>query len=222
VIAPAPVDVVTAPAAGSPAPPDVAPGDETSREPAVQRAATSGERRAVQAAADATVRIGSPAPAAAAGADGSVLALRPSAESPAPATGTPAAPAPQTAAKRGTSVDELLDQALAPPARAAALRQEQAAALEQDALPETPTREAVTKAMTTMLPAISGCAMGHAGLATATIVVRGDGRVASAEVAGAPFAGSASGRCMEGVIRRAVFPRFRQPVFRIKYPLSIQ
>jgi len=94
--------------------------------------------------------------------------------------------------------------------------------MEQDALPEAPGRQAVTKAMTTMLPAISGCAMGHSGLATATIIVRGDGRVASAEIAGAPFAGSPSGRCMEGVIRRASFPRFRQPIFRIKYPLSIQ
>ena len=143
-----------------------------------------------------------------------------------PPAGTAASAAPeapsQAGAKRGTSVDELLDQALAPPARAAALRAEQEAAMEQDALPETPSREAVTKAMTTMLPAISGCAMGHSGMATATIVVRGDGRVASAEIAGAPFSGGPSGRCMEGVIRRATFPHFRQPIFRIKYPLSIQ
>ena len=43
-----------------------------------------------------------------------------------------------------------------------------------------------------------------------------------ARVAGAPFAGTASGRCMEGVIRRATFPRFKQPVYRVRYPLSIQ
>jgi hypothetical protein len=152
-----------------------------------------------------------------------VLALRPSADPAAPVTSPPpAAAAPQAAAKRGSSVDELLDQALAPPERAAALRREQEAAMAQDALPETPKREDVMKAMATMLPAISGCAMGQSGMATATIVVRGDGRVASAEIAGAPFAGGPSGRCMEGVIRRAAFPHFRQPIYRIKYPLSIQ
>jgi hypothetical protein len=64
--------------------------------------------------------------------------------------------------------------------------------------------------------------MGQAGLATAGIVVRGDGRVASVELSGAPFEGTASGRCMEGVLRRARFARFRQPTFRVRFPFSIQ
>ena len=76
--------------------------------------------------------------------------------------------------------------------------------------------------MTVLLPAIRGCAMGQSGLATAGIVVRNDGRVASVEIAGAPFAGTASGRCMEGVMRRAQFPRFKQAIFRIKFPFAIQ
>jgi hypothetical protein len=134
------------------------------------------------------------------------------------------APSPVANAKPASSpsVDALLDEALSPTARSAALQQERELALEQTQLPPTPTRDDVTQAMTVLLPAIRGCAMGHSGLATAGIVVRADGRVAGVEIAGAPFAGTASGRCMEGVIRRAHFPRFKQPTFRIRFPLAIQ
>jgi hypothetical protein len=121
---------------------------------------------------------------------------------------------PPVAAK--SSVDDLLDQALSPGARPVA----EAAA--QAELPEAPSREEVTQTMTVLLPAIRGCAMGQTGLATAGIVVRADGRVASVELSGAPFADTASGRCMEGVIRRARFSRFRQPTFRVRFPFAIQ
>jgi len=114
------------------------------------------------------------------------------------------------------SVDQLLDDALAGPS------ERRAQAAQPAALPEAPTREEVTQAMAVLLPAIRGCAMGQVGLATAGIVVRGDGRVASVELSGAPFEGTASGRCMEGVLRRARFSRFRQPTFRVRFPFSIQ
>jgi hypothetical protein len=73
-----------------------------------------------------------------------------------------------------------------------------------------------------LLPAIRGCTAGQSGLATATIVVRNDGRVAKVDVEGTPFGGSPSGRCMEGVIRRARFPVFAQATFRVRFPFSIQ
>jgi hypothetical protein len=156
-----------------------------------------------------------------------VLSIRPapgeSAAAPASSDAEKAA-SPEVKAKAGPSpsVDALLDEALSPSARSAALQRERELALEQTQLPQAPTRDDVTQAMTVLLPAIRGCAMGHSGLATAGIVVRGDGRVAAVEVTGAPFAGTASGRCMEGVIRRAHFPRFKQPAFRIRFPLAIQ
>jgi len=119
-------------------------------------------------------------------------------------------------------MDALLDEALSPKARNDELAARQQAALDSQAPPPTPSRADVTQAVAVLLPAIRGCAMGQSGLATAGIVVNSDGRVASVDVAGAPFAGTASGRCMEGVLRRARFPRFTQPSFRIKYPLAIQ
>jgi hypothetical protein len=90
------------------------------------------------------------------------------------------------------------------------------------AMPVAPTREDVMKAMTVLVPAIRGCAQGHSGLATAAIVVRNDGKVDSVRVSGQPFEDSASGRCMEGVVRRARFPRFQQASFRVQFPFSIQ
>jgi hypothetical protein len=58
-------------------------------------------------------------------------------------------------------------------------------------------------------------------MAVATIVVRGDGTVASVGVGGGPFAG-APAACMEGVMRSATFPPFRQTQFRVQYPMSFR
>jgi hypothetical protein len=89
-------------------------------------------------------------------------------------------------------------------------------------LPHSPSREQVTQAVSVLIPAIRGCAMGQAGTAVADIVVANDGRVSSARISGAPFAGTSSGRCMEGVLRRGKFPAFRKPTLRVKYPIEIQ
>jgi hypothetical protein len=64
--------------------------------------------------------------------------------------------------------------------------------------------------------------MGQTGVATAALSIRNDGRVASAQVSGAPFAGTPSGRCMEGVLRSAQFQRFKEPSFSVRYPFPIQ
>ncbi len=217
-----------APAAAPAATPSPAPA---TAEPARAPAPVHTEPAAARVAAS-PARPRAPAPAAAptpAAAPGAVAqAPAPPAAEPAGevATKGPAAEVAAAAAKDAPapsgSVDALLDEALAPPARRLALEQRQAAALAANQLPLTPSREDVTQAMTVMLPAIRGCAMGQRGLATASIIVQGDGRVVGVEVVGAPFAGTPSGRCMEGVIRHAHFPRFRQPTFRIRFPLSIQ
>ncbi len=151
-----------------------------------------------------------------------VLAIRPVVERQPPPTAAPepASQAPVAPAK--SRVDSVLDDALANPADKAVLARQQEAIAAQTELPDAPSREDVGKAMTVLLPAIRGCAMGQSGLATAGIVVRNDGRVASVTVAGAPFENASSGRCMEGVVRRARFPRFKQPSFRVQFPFAIQ
>lgn len=127
------------------------------------------------------------------------------------------AAAAQVHGHSGTTIDNMLDQALTPQAK-----RETAAKPATPGVPATPSRDDVMKSMGVLVPAIRGCAQGASGLATVAFVVRNDGRVESAAVSGAPFEGTASGRCMEGVVRRARFSRFTQPSVRMQFPFAIQ
>jgi hypothetical protein len=194
----APSTPAPAPAVSSPAAPASRAGTEPRAKPALAGTAASPARRAAPIAAQPAAEPATePAP---------VVRVEPNAEKDEEAP---------VAAK--STVDDLLDQALASPSERRA-----AETTAEAVLPEAPSREEVTQTMAVLLPAIRGCAMGQTGLATAGIVVRADGRVASVELSGAPFADTASGRCMEGVIRRARFSRFRQPTFRVRFPFAIQ
>lgn len=113
----------------------------------------------------------------------------------------------------------MIDQALSAPRKAAAPAKP---FLPSNEPPVTPSRDDVVKSMSVLIPAIRGCAQGQSGVVTLNISVHNDGRVESAAASGAPFEGTASGRCMEGVTRRARFPRFQQPSFRVQFPFSLQ
>jgi hypothetical protein len=128
------------------------------------------------------------------------------------------AAAAQVRMKGDTKIDNMLDQALTGEKRAAAAP----AAPQPTVLPQTPTRDDVVNAMSVIVPAIRGCAQGQSGLAPMSIVVLSDGRVESAALNSGPFQGTASGRCMEGVVRRARFPRFKQANFRVQFPFAVQ
>ena len=120
--------------------------------------------------------------------------------------------------KGDTEIDNMLDQALTGEKRAAPAPSSPAPTV----LPQTPTRDDVVSAMSMLVPAIRGCAQGQSGLAPMSIVVLSDGRVESAALSSGPFQGTASGRCMEGVVRRARFPRFKQANFRVQFPFAVQ
>lgn len=127
------------------------------------------------------------------------------------------AAAAQVRLKGDTKIDNMLDQALtgekqAPPTAAPA----------PVALAQTPSRDDVVNSMSVLVPAIRGCAQGQSGLAPMSIVVLSDGRVESVALSSGPFQGTASGRCMEGVVRRAKFPRFKQANFRVQFPFAVQ
>jgi hypothetical protein len=224
-----------APVAAGPAPPHTvshgapAYGERPSRAPAAEVYAAAAPPRGAQ-------------PPDTANGAGSVLVLRPvedgepearpAASTPVAAAAAPIAAAPAAGhAPAAGSLDALLDDALSPEARrqesaarasAASALPRPSAAAEPAELPRVPTRDDVARAMSALQPAMRGCAMGQTGVATAAIAVRNDGRVASAQLSGAPFAGTASGRCMEGVLHNARFPRFKEASFSVRYPFSIQ
>jgi hypothetical protein len=58
-------------------------------------------------------------------------------------------------------------------------------------------------------------------MAVANILVRNDGSIGSVSIGGSPFAGTPQGACMEGALRNARFPAFRQTTFRVQFPMRI-
>jgi hypothetical protein len=220
--APAPAPVVAAVEAAAPAPAPRPSAEAMASAPANKPVPASPAHPPAVAARNAHNDSANEAAASAAPASTPAVTVHPAAEAQADGDPDVGAAVSDKPPKPASTMDALLDEALSPKARRDELAARQQAALEADAPPPTPSRADVTQAVAVLLPAIRGCAMGQSGLATAGIVVNSDGRVASVDVAGAPFAGTASGRCMEGVLRRARFPRFTQPSFRIKYPLAIQ
>jgi hypothetical protein len=190
------------------------------------RPSTSGFASAPYAAPAPSPTPPPQATAPAAPAPGPVLVMRPTGED-APAAAAPAAPAqaaaPAVKPRAAGGIDALLDDALSPEAkRAEQARNAQAAQTQKPlTVPVTPSRDDVAHTMSGMQLAIRGCAMGQTGVANAALMVRYDGRVSTVQVTGAPFGGTASGRCMEGVLRNAQFPRFRQPTFTVRYPFTI-
>jgi hypothetical protein len=127
------------------------------------------------------------------------------------------AAAAQVRVRGDTPIDSMLDQALSGEKKQAA-----AAAVAPLTLAQTPSRDDVVNTMSVLVPAIRGCAQGQSGLAPMSIVVLSDGRVESAALGSGPFQGTASGRCMEGVVRRARFPHFKQANFRVQFPFAVQ
>ncbi|HET6336556.1 MAG TPA: hypothetical protein VFG30_25205 [Polyangiales bacterium] len=212
-------------AASAAAPPGMGSASASAAEAAAARNQPPPNAHSREAARVATAALNAgPAKPADAPATQASTAAQPSAATPA----TPApAPVPAVGATGpdGRKIDDLLDQALS----STAAKQEQARVAQADralvaanTIPVVPSRDDVTRSMTVILPAIRGCAAGQSGLATVGIVVKNDGRVESVSVTGAPFEGDRSGRCMEGVVRRAKFPRFQQSSFRIQFPFAIQ
>lgn len=98
---------------------------------------------------------------------------------------------------------------------------EQAAQEAASSKPTQPSRDNVRSVLGRMSGAIEACAAGQTGVASATLIVRGNGQVARASIGGSPFGGTPQGRCMEGVLRRARFESFDAPTFRINYPFRV-
>jgi hypothetical protein len=137
-------------------------------------------------------------------------------------------PPPATTAattRHGGGLDSVLDQALgtsrtAPPPSSAARTAAHPAAPAGD-LPDQPSQADVRRVLGPMLSRVRACAGEQVGMVNFTIVVRSDGSVVSAAAGGSPFGGTPQGSCMEGVLRGAQFPAFRQAQFRVTYPMRI-
>lgn len=139
---------------------------------------------------------------------------------PAPKATAPKAAAPTTAPKPKSggskSIDALLDGALSGGGSKPKASKPKPAASN---LPEKPSRADVIKAMNGVKKAVSACAKGKGGVATASITVAGPtGRVKSAQIQGQT---GAVGSCIARAVRKARFPKFKANSFQIKYPFRL-
>lgn len=127
----------------------------------------------------------------------------------------------ETPTERAASVDDLMQRALTKEAAPTTSSLQVKPMVQAVALPETPSRTDVRKALTALMPRLRTCAVGQTGMVTATIVVGGDGSVANASLSG-PFSGSPVGECMTEVVKQAKFPAFERATFRVSYPFFIR
>ncbi len=136
--------------------------------------------------------------------------------------GRPAAPAASAApAAPSGSVDDLMNRLGGGPARPAAAPTHAAAPAEDPStLPERLNRSQVTSVLGPLNGAVRSCAGAQTGTAPVSLVINGDGSVATANVSG-QFSGTPVGECIAGVVRRARFPRFRAPTQNMMFPYVI-
>lgn len=191
--------------------------DRDQRERDRERERRDRERAAAAAAGGAAATPAAPATAPVA---------TPARTEPAPARTEPAPAGQAAATKRGSSVDDLLDQALGgrPAAGGVGTREQPRQREEAPSadLPDVPPRSAITSALGRLRRSIENCANGQVGVARAEVTFGSDGSVSSVTISGAPFAGTPQGACMQRVVQRARVPRFRRSSLTITYPYSVR
>src|SRR5439155_22510897 len=98
-----------------------------------------------------------------------------------------------------------------------------ATAADDGALPEAPSREAITTAMGKIKGRVQACydKFQQSGVATVGVSILKTGKVQSAAISG-KFAGSDTGNCVSAAVKAANFPRFKGPTLQIDYPFLLQ
>jgi len=79
-------------------------------------------------------------------------------------------------------------------------------------------RVLIATTLRSLSQSVSGCSTGAAGRITVTMTIDGNsGRVTAVNATGAD-ANTPMSRCVQGVVRRARFPRLSRPTMRVAYP----
>jgi len=183
----------------------------------VEERASADEQQA-EPAADPIAEAEAKQPAQAAPPSAAEVAEQPAAEQPAAAAAAPAAEASAQADE-----EEEKDDGRSPAERNAAREKRHAARAVKAAagaskLPSAPSRADVLAAMARVHPAVVRCMDGAHGVVTADMKVLSTGRVASANVSGAP---PKAGSCIAGAVRKAKFPEFSAASIAVRYPMKL-
>jgi hypothetical protein len=175
------------------------------------------EEQPAQPAAEAKTPAGKiePAQPAQPAADPDAVAALPNPPAAAPAAEASAAdgdedePSGRTQAERDAAREKR---------RAARAAKAAAASASSGKLPAAPSRNDVIAAMAGVHAAVVRCMDGAHGVVTADMKILGTGRVASANVSGAP---PKAGSCIAGAVRKAKFPAFSATSIAVRYPMKL-
>lgn len=89
-------------------------------------------------------------------------------------------------------------------------------------IPETPTRESVVQAMSSVTAAVSACAPHSNELVPVRFTFRGsDGQAVDAQITGQTSLTTAERACITRAARSARLPPFRRPDYRVNYPFRL-
>ncbi|MCG8556520.1 MAG: zinc-ribbon domain-containing protein [Proteobacteria bacterium] len=131
-----------------------------------------------------------------------------------------AAAKPKKKAASG-SIDDLLEQAVGGVPDPLTTKRKPVKVKTESNLPETPSRDQVMKALRAVQRSVKNCSKSEHGVAMTTITVSGsNGRVRSAKVSG-DYAGTRAGSCIARAVRKARFPKFKKPEFKIQFPFRL-
>ena len=130
-----------------------------------------------------------------------------------------AAAQPRRKSGANSTIDDLLEGALSGGGARRSPAKKTAPAAADSNLPEKPSRDQVMTAMNGVKSAVSDCGKGASGVAFANVTVAGTtGRVTNATIEGQT---GEVGSCIARAVRKARFPRFKAPSFKVKFPFRL-
>ncbi len=136
-----------------------------------------------------------------------------------PTSAKPAPPKKRSSGNLDALMDEVVGGSSSSPKKASTTKSSRSSG---SSLPEAPSRGDVKKALQGVSGSVKGCKQGSGGTATVDVTFSGStGRVSRAKVTSGPFKGTPVGACVEKAVKRARVPRFKQSVFKVKFPYRI-
>lgn len=137
---------------------------------------------------------------------------------------TTTAPAP-TKGRSGNNLDALMDEVVGGGSSSGSKKTTTTTSKSSSSgssLPDAPSRSDVKTALQGVSGGVKACRQDSGGTATVDVTFSGStGRVSRAKITSGPFKGTPVGGCVEKAVRRARVPRFKQSVFKVKFPYRL-
>ena len=125
--------------------------------------------------------------------------------------------------RKSNNLDALMDEVVGGSSSSSKPRQTtSSSSSSSSSLPDAPSRNDVKTALQGVSGQVKACRKDAGGTATVNVTFSGKtGRATGARVTSGPFKGTPVGSCIEGAVRRARVPRFKQSSFKVTFPYRL-